>query len=155
MKTAPSAGFRLFGLCTLVWTALWCGDLPAAWRHAPYDRAGAAAMALWATAAALAPRQFRPARRWLAAAWLGSFVGVAGELHVAQHAALVGAVAAWLPANGWRIAFSVTAVSWMPAFGWALAGCTPAAVNGARLLLSAAVLTATAAARWRSNPVTP
>lgn len=153
MKAECSGGFRLFGVFTLVWTGLWCGDLLAAWRHAPYDRTGAVAMALWVAAATMASRPFQPARAWLAAAWVGSLLGVAGSLHVAQHAALVCAAVAWLPTAGWRIAIAVTALSWMPVFGWALAGFSPTTVNTGRVLLATAALGAAVWSRSRQSPI--
>ena len=38
---------RALALATLLWTAMWCGDLIEAWRHSPFDRLGWFAAAGW------------------------------------------------------------------------------------------------------------
>lgn len=139
-KAPPS--FRWFGLCTLIWTAAWCGDLLGAWRHAPYDQAGPGAAALWLVALLLLRRDVAPRRAWLAAAWAGSLIGAVGTLHVAHHVALMCAVCAWLPWRRQRILAAITAVSWMPALGWALAVWSPATLNGVRLALATVMMAA-------------
>jgi hypothetical protein len=121
-------------IATLAWSAAWCGDLLAAWRHAPYDRLGCLAAAGWLGAVVVAgSRATRPDGRWLVAAWMVSFVGVAGDLNVARHAALAAAGAAWVGGGrrGWTIVG--LAVFWMPALGWAGRSLGADAVNSLRV----------------------
>lgn len=140
MSSGTANRFRWFGLVTVAWTAGWCAEVCRAWNHAPYDRAGWGAAALWVGTLACLPRLTQPARPYLAAAWLASLLAVIGELHVAGHVALVCAVCAWLPGTRLRVLAGVAAWSWMPAFGWLLAAWSPAIVNSLRLLLAATVL---------------
>lgn len=123
------------GLATLVWCLAWSGDLVAAWRHAPYDRFGwVAALAWLALVAVLGARTKARENRWLVVAWIFSFLGIAGNLNVARHAALALAGAAWV-GGGWMrgLAVMVAAASWMPALGWGARGLGAEAVNGLRL----------------------
>jgi hypothetical protein len=145
--------FRWFGRFTLAWTGAWCFDVSAAWRHAPYDRAGPAAAALWLVLLVLMPRTRPPARLLLAAAWIGSLLGVMGELHVARHLALVCAVCAWLPGIGLRLVAAAAALSWMPALGWLLAAWSPSTVNAIRLIIPAVALGAVLMRRVRHEPL--
>ena len=122
-------------LATLVWSATWCGDLLAAWQHAPYDRFGWLAAAVWVTAVVMTGRRAtRPDGRWLLVAWVMSFVGVAGDLNVARHVALAAAGAAWVGGGrlGWVIV--ALAVFWMPALGWAGRSLGADVVNGLRVI---------------------
>jgi hypothetical protein len=139
MSVEPVKRARWFGVLTIGWTAAWCGEVAAAWQHAPYDRTGLPSALLWIVAAVVGPKRPEPARWMLAGAWLGSMLGVIGELHVACHVALVGAVCAWLrgPALG---VVAVAALAWMPALGWVLAPLSPPTVNGLRVVLAAAAL---------------
>ncbi len=123
------------GLATFVWCMAWCGDLVAAWRHAPYDRFGwVAALAWLGLVAGQGARTKARENRWLVAAWIFSFLGVAGNLNVARHAALALAGAAWA-GGGWVRGLVVmgVAVFWMPALGWGARGLGAEAVNGLRL----------------------
>lgn len=138
---------------TVAWAGAWCLDVSEAWRHAPYDRAGPAAAMLWLAMLALMPRLRQPARLFLAAAWIGSLLGVTGELRVARHVALVCAVCAWLPGTGLRLVAAAAALSWMPALGWLLATWPPFTVNVIRLILSAVALGAALMRRVRRAPI--
>lgn len=155
MSTEHSKRARWFGALTLGWTAVWCGDVWTAWQHAPYDRTGLASALLWIVAVVIWPKRVLPARWLLAGAWLGSLVGVIGELNVAGHMALVCAVCAWLPGPGGRAAAAVAALAWMPALGWALASLTPATVNFLRVVLAAAAVGAAWLRRLRPERVFP
>jgi hypothetical protein len=156
-RTGPASltGLRSplpLALATVAWGAAWSApSLFQAWRDAPFDRLGAVAAAAWALAAAAAfRRSHAPAGLWLAAAWLASFAGVAGELNVALHAALALAAAALAATTGRRLALVALAVSWMPALGWALRETGPAMVNGLRLAGGVAALAL--AVGWRRRP---
>lgn len=140
MNAPPSASFRWFGACTLLWTAAWCTNLADAWQHAPYDRMGPIAALLWILAAVALPRAAVPTRWLLVAAWLASLIGVVGSLNVARHLAVVCAVGAWLPPFPPRLVIAVTALAWMPALGWALSDWSPLAVNTLRLVAAAGAL---------------
>jgi hypothetical protein len=126
---------RGLGWLALAWCGAWCADLVAAWRFAPYDRLGAVAALAWLVALVVGARNSsRLARGWLAAGGLVSFVGVAGELNVAQHGALAlvaGAVAGGGLRAWW---FLLLALGWMPVLGWALRSAGPEVVNGLRVL---------------------
>lgn len=140
MSVEHSKHLHWFGVLTIGWTVAWCGDVWAAWQHAPYDRTGLASALLWIGAVVVWPKREVPARLLLAGAWLGSLVGVIGELHVARHVALVCAVCAWLPGFGLRVAAAGAALAWLPALGWALAALSPATVNSLRVALAATAL---------------
>jgi hypothetical protein len=150
--TPRLTGFRSplpLALATVAWGAAWSApSLLQAWRDAPFDRLGALAAAAWALAAAAAFRRGHPpSGLWVAAAWLASFAGVAGELNVALHAALALAAGALAAHGVQRLALLLLAVSWMPALGWALREAGPAAVNGLRV--AGAVAALTLAGWWR------
>jgi hypothetical protein len=110
-------------LATLAWTLCWCGDVAVAWRDAPYDRLGVIAAAGWIAfvwmAGLIAPAA---SGWWLAAAWVFSCAGAAGELNVAQHAGLALAGAAWAGGGRKGLAVLLLAAGWMPALGWSARG---------------------------------
>jgi hypothetical protein len=141
---------RWIGWIALLWCAGWSTDLLAAWRHAPYDRLGWVAASGWAIAFLVAAKSStRLAGWWLAVGGLASFISVAGELNVAQHAALA-LVAAALAGGGFRGAVLVLlALGWMPVLGWALRATGPAAVNSLRAV--AALAAVGTAWRWRRS----
>jgi hypothetical protein len=147
MKPALRQGDGL-ALATLGWALFWCGDVVTAWRHAPYDRLGWVAAAGWAAFVLMAGRRSASAAGWwLAAAWVVSCSGVAGELNIAQHAGLALAGAAWA-GGGWRgLAVLVLAAGWMPALGWATRGAGSDATTALRALAGAAG----AALAWREG----
>ena len=131
----------VFCLVTLVWMLAWCGDIVQAWRHSPYDRLGWVAAGGWAAWVVLAGRRVTHASWvWWAAAWLVSFVGVAGELNVVQHAALALAAAAWVGGGGRGWGVLVLAAGWLPALGWVGRGAGAELVLGVRLLAGTAGL---------------
>lgn len=124
----------VFALVTLAWTLVWCVDLAQAWRDSPYDRFGWLAAAGWVAWVWLAGRRAKCVPGlWLAAAWGVSFVGVAGELNVLQHAGLALAGAAWAGGGRRGMIALVLALGWVPALGWALKGAGAEVVPGLRL----------------------
>lgn len=140
-------------LATLAWSAAWCGDLIAAWRHAPYDRAGVVAALAWGLFVARLGRRAEETRGgWLGLAWACSFIGIAGDLNVARHAAVAFAGAAWA-GGGWGRGAGVVllAAGWMPALGWAGRGLGADGVNGLRLAMAAGALAMLW--RWRGKPL--
>jgi hypothetical protein len=135
----PTNAERGLGWLALTWCGAWCADLVAAWRFAPYDRLGVVAALAWLAALVVAARtSSRLARGWLVAGGLLSFVGVAGELNVAQHGAfalVAGAVAGGGSRAWWLL---LLAPGWMPVLGWALRSAGPEVVNGLRVLAGVA-----------------
>ncbi len=142
------AGVKRIGWLALLWCAAWSGDLIAAWIHAPYDRLGAVAALAWSLAFGSAARTTRDLSGfWLFAGGVASFVGVAGELNVAQHAALAMVAAAIVGGRSKGYWLLFLAVGWMPALGWAMRWAGPVATNLIRLLDSGIALGL--AWRWR------
>lgn len=139
-------GVRWLGWLALAWCAAWCADLIDAWRHAPFDKLGVLAAAGWLAAFAVAVRQpAKLAGAWLALGGLASFVGVAGELNVAQHVALALVGAALVGGKGPGCVLLLLAVGWMPVLGWALRWAGPDATNSVRVLSGLAA----AGCAWR------
>lgn len=120
-------------------------DLLAAWRDSPYDRAGAAAFAVWLVAA-LVSRLRRRGPGTLPAAW-GVAVSVAGavaEINAIEHAGLALVLASALAPAGIRAWMWIAgALSWAPAFGYACSSWMSAVTaGGLRLVLAAAAAAA-------------
>ncbi len=106
--------------------ALNSGDLIFAWRHAPFDRVGGIAFALWSLAGAVAAWRHRarihPDTTRLAVGLGLGLLGFLAELNVLKHLGLAWAATGFLPASWQRWVWLGSALSWMPVFGWVLSG---------------------------------
>jgi hypothetical protein len=152
MSSPRAPSLRAFGLATVVWSSAWCAPVWDAWQHAPYDRTGPLCAAFWLAALAGAKRSERPAKLLLAAAWVATLVGALGSLNIARHAALVCAVAAWIPGWGARLGVALGAATWMPATGWLLSAWPKPVVLWGRVGVALVVCAAVWLHRRRRTP---
>lgn len=121
MKPSVSAGGRHGVEWAITAFAAWqSADLVSAWRHAPLERGGWLAFAVWILPLLLNPRlPEAPRPLWPASVALAlALMGTLGSLNAACYAGLALAV---VGQTGWsmrRALWLASAIAWMPLLGW-------------------------------------